>query len=109
MKYKINVNLEKTARNSSIELLRIFSMLLIIGHHALYHGCSESLIFATDFRTLFIQGFSAFGSLGNYILKAVTEGVSYDCLRTRLDMPCCKDAYYNLYRRFFWLLSMERQ
>ena len=67
MKYKINVNLEKTARNSSIELLRIFSMLLIIGHHALYHGCSESLIFATDFRTLFIQGFSAFGSLGNYI------------------------------------------
>lgn len=32
-------------------------------------------------------------SSGNYILKAVTEGVSYDCLRTRLDMPCCKDAY----------------
>ena len=47
-------------------------------------------------------------SLGNYILKAVTEGVSYDCLRTRLDMPCCKDAYYNLYRRFFWLLNKAR-
>lgn len=48
-------------------------------------------------------------SLYNYILRAVTEGISYDCLRTRLDMPCCKDVYYNLYRRFFWLLSRERR
>lgn len=48
-------------------------------------------------------------SLCNYILKAVTEGVSYDCLRTTLGMPCCKDTYYNLYRRFFWLLNIERK
>ena len=48
-------------------------------------------------------------SLRNYILRAVTEGVSYDYLRTKLDIPCCKDTYYNLYRRFFWLLSMERR
>ena len=47
--------------------------------------------------------------LYDYILKAVTEGISYDSLRIRLDIPCCKEAYYNLYRRFFWLLSMERQ
>ena len=47
--------------------------------------------------------------LSNYILKAVTEGLSYDCLRAGLDIPCCKDIYYNLYRRFFWLLSLERQ
>lgn len=47
--------------------------------------------------------------LGAYILKAVTEGVSYDILKVRLEIPCCKDTYYNLYRRFFWLLSEERQ
>jgi hypothetical protein len=46
--------------------------------------------------------------LGNYILKAVTEGWSYDILKARLGIPCCKDTYYELYRRFFWLLSKER-
>ncbi len=47
-------------------------------------------------------------SIAHYILKAVTEGVSYDYLKTTLDIPCCKETYYDLYRRFFWLLSQER-
>lgn len=47
--------------------------------------------------------------LYRYILRAVTEGMSYDYLRTSLNIPCSKDTYYNLYRRFFWLLSKERQ
>jgi hypothetical protein len=47
--------------------------------------------------------------LSSYILKAVTEGVSYDYLKARLEIPCGKDTYYELYRRFFWLLNKERQ
>lgn len=47
--------------------------------------------------------------IASYILKAVTEGLSYEYLKARLDIPCCKDIYYNLYRRFFWLLSKERK
>ncbi|GHU48033.1 hypothetical protein FACS1894120_6380 [Clostridia bacterium] len=47
-------------------------------------------------------------SLHTYILKGVTEGVSYDFLKAKLEIPCCKDVYYDLYRRFFWLLSRER-
>lgn len=47
--------------------------------------------------------------LAHYILKAITEGISYDHMRARSDIPCCKDTYYELYRRFFWLLSIERQ
>ena len=43
-----------------------------------------------------------------YILKAVTEGLSYTYLKTRLEMPCSRDMYYDRYRRFFWLLSRER-
>lgn len=43
-----------------------------------------------------------------YILKAVTEGVSYTYLKTKLEMPCSRDTYYNRYRRFFWLLCQER-
>lgn len=46
--------------------------------------------------------------LGDYILKGVTEGLSYDCLRTKFNIPCCKDVYYELYRKFFWLLSKAR-
>lgn len=47
--------------------------------------------------------------MADYILKAVTNGLPYNYLKARLDIPCCKDAYYKLYRRFFWLLSKERQ
>ena len=46
--------------------------------------------------------------LWKYILKAVTEGLSYTYLQTQLDIPCCRDTYYDRYRRFFWLLSEAR-
>jgi len=46
--------------------------------------------------------------LYSYILKGVTEGVSYDYLKARLEIPCCRDIYYELYRRFFWLLNKAR-
>ena len=43
-----------------------------------------------------------------YILKAVTEGLSYTYLSTAMDIPCGRDMYYNRYRKFFWLLSEAR-
>lgn len=43
-----------------------------------------------------------------YILKAVTEGLAYPYLKTRLDIPCGRDMYYDRYRKFFWLLSEMR-
>ena len=48
-------------------------------------------------------------SLGVYILRAVTEGLSYNHLKSRLKIPCGRDAYYACYRRFFWLLSNARR
>lgn len=47
--------------------------------------------------------------LGYYVLMAVTEGWSYDILKARLGIPCCRDTYYELYIRFFWLLDKERR
>ena len=47
--------------------------------------------------------------LYEYILRAVTEGLSYTYLKTRLKIPCGKDMYYDRYRRFFWLLSEARK
>lgn len=46
--------------------------------------------------------------LWRYILKAVTENLSYTYLKTRLGIPCGKDMYYDRYRKFFWLLSKVR-
>lgn len=46
--------------------------------------------------------------LYDYILKAVTEDLSYTYLKSKLEIPCGKDMYYDRYRRFFWLLSEAR-
>lgn len=46
--------------------------------------------------------------LYDYILKAVTEGLSYTYLKLKLDIPCGKDMFYDRYRKFFWLLSNSR-
>ena len=43
-----------------------------------------------------------------YILKGVTEGLSYTYLKTRMSIPCGRDMYYDRYRKFFWLLSEMR-
>lgn len=46
--------------------------------------------------------------LASYILKAVTEGLSYSYLKARLEIPCSRDMYYDRYRRFFWLLDQTK-
>lgn len=47
-------------------------------------------------------------TLSAYIVIGVTENMSYDLLRVNYDIPCCKDVYYDRYRRFFWLLNKAR-
>ena len=43
--------------------------------------------------------------LYGYILKGVTEGLSYDVMNAKNPIPCSRDTYYDRYRRFFFLLS----
>lgn len=47
-------------------------------------------------------------SIAKYLKIGVTEGVTYDILRIK-GRPCCRDLYYEAYRKFFWKLSSERQ
>lgn len=47
-------------------------------------------------------------SIAKYLKIGVTEGVTYDILRIK-GCPCCRDLYYEAYRKFFWKLSSERQ
>lgn len=72
--------------------------------------CAEARLFYSQRIKMIEQTAKETDSvLWNYILTAVTEGISYDCLKARLNIPCCKDTYYELYRRFFWLLNKTRQ
>ena len=47
--------------------------------------------------------------LSSYILKAVTEGLSFKYLESILEIPCSRDTYYDRYRRFFWILDRSRK
>lgn len=46
--------------------------------------------------------------LWEYILKAITQDLSYPYLSGVLGIPCSRGTYYNRYRKFFWLLSKKR-
>lgn len=100
-----------------------------------YAACNESIIFASSFeeknsnaplsditakyaiKRAYYAGriklvekaaMEADPDLYLYILKAVTEGLSYTYLKTKLEIPCSRDMYYDRYRKFFWLLSNSR-
>lgn len=48
-------------------------------------------------------------NIGNYIFKAVTEGLSFTELKTMYEIPCERDMYYDRYRKFFWMLNSARK
>lgn len=48
-------------------------------------------------------------TMDGLMIEAVTEGASYECLNARRGVPCGKDAWYVLYRRFFWILDKLRR
>lgn len=47
--------------------------------------------------------------LSSFLLKAVTEEISFTQLQTLYGIPCGKDLYYEAYRKFFWLLSSKKK
>lgn len=46
--------------------------------------------------------------IASYLLKAITEDLSYEALKAKYDIPAGREKYYDAYRRFFWLLDKER-
>jgi len=71
--------------------------------------CAEARVYYSDrMETVEQTAIKADSSLYEYILKGVTLGVSYEHMKTTLEIPCSKDMYYDRYRRFFWLLNKKR-
>lgn len=46
--------------------------------------------------------------LFKYILEGVTHNKTYEEVRACMGIPCCRNEYYLLYRRFFYILSEMR-
>ena len=46
--------------------------------------------------------------LSKYIMSYVTRGDGYSVLKLRDNIPCIKDTFYDVARKFFWLLSRVR-
>lgn len=65
-----------------------------------YYAERIELIERTAYRTDHV--------LGSYILRAVTEELSYTYLSHTAFPILNADMYYDRYRKFFWLLSNER-
>lgn len=71
--------------------------------------CAETRLFYLEKMEAVEQAaIGADPDLSSYILKAVTEELSYDYLKSRLEIPCSRDTYYDRYRRFFWLLNKTK-
>ena len=68
--------------------------------------CAQSRIFFGERMEMVEQAaIEAEPDLYPYLLRGVTEELSYDALKMKYDIPCCRDVYYAAYRRFFWLLA----
>ena len=65
-----------------------------------------------DFRTAIALIDSAAANtdpfFAGYILKAVTQGLSFDVLRAQTQIPCGRDYFRNLCRKFYYLLSVSK-
>lgn len=69
----------------------------------------QKLIFEDRMKLIIDCAKSADPFLWIYIFRGVTEGKSYDMIRVKTYVPCCKDEYYRVYRKFFYILDKERR
>ena len=46
--------------------------------------------------------------LAKWLIKGVTENLTYEYLKYQLDLPAGRSMYYDRYRKFFWILDQRR-
>ncbi len=64
----------------------------------------ERLMLEAKIHMVEITAVEAANDLYGYLLKGVTEAIGYELL----NVPCCKEVYYRMYRYFFFLLDGKR-
>lgn len=46
-------------------------------------------------------------AIGTYILESVVTGKSYESVNALHAIPCCRNIFYALRRKFFWILDKK--
>ena len=78
--------------------------------HSSVETVVEARLFYSEYMRLIEEAADeASPALARFILIGVTEGLSYEHLKARLEIPCGKDMYYEAYRRFFYILDKTRK
>ena len=74
-----------------------------------YKIAENRVLYLDNIKIVEQAAIAADSSLYTYILKAVTEGLSFNQLKTKLNIPCGRDMYYDRYRKFFWILDKTKK
>ena len=80
-------------------------------------GISDPVVYATEHREKYLKlmetveqtCIAADSDIYQWLLRAVAYGVTFTTLKTKYDIPCGKDMFYDRYRKFFWLLDRIRE
>lgn len=73
-----------------------------------YKIAENRVLYLDNIKIVEQAAIAADSSLYTYILKAVTEDLSFNQLKTKLNIPCGRDMYYDRYRKFFWILDKTK-
>lgn len=74
-----------------------------VGNEAAYRE-----YYLSQMRMVESSAYEADQDIGTYILRAVTEDLSFTILNMVYDIPCGKDMYYDRYRKFFYILDAKK-
>jgi len=44
-------------------------------------------------------------NMAPFLIEAVTNSYSYETMLARRNVPCCREVWYSMYRRFFYILD----
>lgn len=65
------------------------------------------VLYSRNVETIEVAARIAGADIYEYLLLSVTEDVSFPTLKTKYDIPCGADLFYNRYHKFWFILSQK--
>ena len=79
------------------------------GHSDPTERCAAARTFYKDRISMVVETAKETSpNMWTWLVQGVTEDLSYNTLKTSRGLPCCKDVYYDLYHKFFYILNKKR-
>lgn len=79
------------------------------GHSDPTERCAAARAFYKDRISMIVETAKEISpNMWTWLVQGVTEDLSYNTLKTSRGLPCCKDVYYDLYHKFFYILNKKK-